>query len=468
MRPVLSGSLGLGGGVFLLCLFGIFTRPGLDVATLWPANAFMLGMLVRFPSLATWQSWVAAAAGFILADAATGAGLVPNLVLNGCNLGAVAAGYLVFSRLDVRDRRLRRPNSVLFLLMGVGVMALVSGLGGSIADPMLFGGTPAGGLTFWFVTEAVNATAFLPLLLTLPRIDGVAFRRWRANLGLPTLSRALPLFALAVSAVAAMAIGGPGAIAVPVPALLWCALTFGIFSTACLAFAYGAWALLSIRFGVLPLVADLEDRSVLLSARAGVTLISLSPLFVASVMAGRNELVQRLRLLAERDQMTGLLNRQTFFDRSNEDLRLLARGSDPAAVMMVDIDHFKSINDRYGHAAGDQVIVAFASVLTRSVRPMDRVARIGGEEFAVFLPRCAADQAASFAAGIQRVLTGTNVTLQDGVVIRATVSIGIHAGSGHDDLHHLLRHADKALYRAKTGGRDRYEISVAARAATAA
>jgi len=132
------GGIALGAGVFLLCLIGILSRPHLDLATFWPANAFMLGMLVRFPHIAGPVAWVGCGVGFFMADAMTGASLLKNAVLNGGNLAAIATGYRMLAPLCADDRMLKRPASIFYFLRGIVAASLVAGLTGIVADPLLF------------------------------------------------------------------------------------------------------------------------------------------------------------------------------------------------------------------------------------------------------------------------------------------------------------------------------------------
>jgi diguanylate cyclase (GGDEF)-like protein len=446
-------------GVFLLCLFGIVTRPQLDLATFWPANAFMLGMLVRFPVLARPLSWLCCAIGFGLADAIAGSKISSNIVLNGGNLAAIATGYFLFSRLDAQDKRLRRPLSVLHFFGAVLGASVTAGLVGAVANPLLFDEAPAKGFAFWFATELVNYTAFLPMLLTFPSVTRPSFAKVRRRLAQIRPLRVAPLLALVVSGVAGVVIGGPGAVAFPVPALLWCALAYDIFATSCLAFLFGAWTLLAIRAGLIPVGAAFDSRTMLISARVGVTLVALGPLVVASVMAARTEVIKRLHFLADHDAMTGLQNRRSFLETGSSVLSELARDRRSSTVMMLDIDHFKSINDTYGHAAGDRIITGFAEIMARNVRPEDKVGRVGGEEFAVLLSDCTMAEAVVIAQRINDVFRSTSFTLDNGAVVAATVSIGVHMDQGELDLERLLTYADKALYRAKEAGRNRFEIS---------
>lgn len=455
------GSVLLGLAVFFLCLIGIVSRPHFDLATFWPANAFMLGALVRFPRLAGAGAWLSGATGFLLADAVTGSSLLNNIVLNGGNLAAIAAGYAMFIALPREDRQLQRPASMFLFLRAVLVASVVAGMTGIIANPLLFGGDWAEGFLFWTATEMVNYTAFLPIFLTLPSLRRVDAGRVKSAWQAIEPRKAIPLLALFASIAGATLVGGPGAVAFPVPALLWCALSYSLFATACLSFAFGAWTLVAIRTGILQVGADVDSRSLLISVRMGVTLVALAPLVVASVMAARNELMRQLRLLAERDPMTGLPNRRAFIEAGTAALAESVGKARTAAIMMLDIDNFKSINDRFGHDAGDRVLVAFAQMLERNLRPQDRVGRMGGEEFAVVLPDCSLADAAAVARRINEIARSSPVPLESGETITATVSIGIHLELDEASLEQPLRQADQALYRAKHDGRDRFALSSA-------
>lgn len=455
-NPGWVGSLLVGIGVFLLCIFGIATRPHLDLATFWPANAFLLGVLLRFPVLANWRSWAFAAAGFVAADAATGTAILANLCLNGGNLAAIAAGHFFLSR---RDTSLSHPASVLNTLLGICIASAVAGLGGMFMNPLLFGGNWRVGFSFWFVTELMNYSAFLPVILTLPDMKAPRARKAAGSRANPDRSEVLPLVVLGASCAGAVLIGGPGAVAFPIPALLWCALSYNLFLTSCLTLAYGIWALASIRTGIIWISPDQATRAFLVSLRLEVTLISLAPILVASVMAARLKLVDQLRTLANLDALTGLRNRRSFLEEGKSVLAAAGPETGRATVMMLDIDHFKLINDNHGHGAGDLVLTAFASTLKSCLRPQDSLGRMGGEEFAIMLPDCSIDVAATIAARINNAVRQSPINLPSGELVHITVSIGIHIDGGTGDLGFLLSQADRALYHAKHSGRDRYVFS---------
>ncbi|KMO40462.1 diguanylate cyclase [Methylobacterium tarhaniae] len=168
----------------------------------------------------------------------------------------------------------------------------------------------------------------------------------------------------------------------------------------------------------------------------------------------REEAQAKALAAARTDYLTGLQNRHGFFE---EGARLIEHR--PAALLAFDLDHFKAINDRHGHAAGDAVLRLFADTARRAAGPDALVARLGGEEFAALLPDLDTGAARLVGESIARRFAEA-ARHGDGPGIPATVSVGLAAGRG--DLTALLSTADRALYRAKVGGRNRLEVAAAA------
>jgi diguanylate cyclase (GGDEF)-like protein/PAS domain S-box-containing protein len=158
---------------------------------------------------------------------------------------------------------------------------------------------------------------------------------------------------------------------------------------------------------------------------------------------------------ATRDALTGISNRGHFLTRSLQEFDHAQRFRDPLSVLMLDIDRFKDVNDTYGHAAGDKVIVQVAEICSGIGRRLDVVGRIGGEEFAITLPRANTEPAMDLARRLRRRIADTPVQHESGL-ISCTVSIGVASLRPQvRDLHELLRNADAALYQAKREGRNR-------------
>jgi two-component system cell cycle response regulator len=166
----------------------------------------------------------------------------------------------------------------------------------------------------------------------------------------------------------------------------------------------------------------------------------------------------RLEQLASTDDLTGLLNRRALMERLTAEVDRAARYEHELVLLMIDLDHFKQVNDTYGHLVGDHVLREVAFLLLSEVRTVDIVARYGGEEFVVVLPEQGMDGGTVFAERVRERLAGTafSAGIVDGGV-RMTISVGI-ATSPSDNIpsaDELIARADEALYRAKAAGRDR-------------
>ena len=171
--------------------------------------------------------------------------------------------------------------------------------------------------------------------------------------------------------------------------------------------------------------------------------------------------------MAVTDQLTGLFNRR-FLMTQIEPLVLRAScGGEPLAVMIADIDHFKKINDTYGHDVGDDVLREFAARMASNVRPSDFACRMGGEEFAVVMPNTSGDVGCLAGERLRRQIAGAPFIVAHGAErLDVTVSIGVAASAGADETaESLLKRADEALYQAKRGGRNRVVGKAATRAA---
>jgi diguanylate cyclase (GGDEF)-like protein len=175
-------------------------------------------------------------------------------------------------------------------------------------------------------------------------------------------------------------------------------------------------------------------------------------------------MVDALCDLSSRDALTGLANRRQFDMALDRECDRVARSGEPALVLLLDIDHFKRVNDTHGHGAGDLVLKAVADSLLHCVRPMDTVARIGGEEFAVALPNCPPAFGPMVAERMRSRIERTPIAIGPGASISVTVSLGGAFAPQwvRSNLTLWLERADKQLYRAKSNGRNRAEFEAAA------
>lgn len=183
----------------------------------------------------------------------------------------------------------------------------------------------------------------------------------------------------------------------------------------------------------------------------------------------REERERELRRLAETDPLTALLNRRSFTEKANAAMaESTAAGSD-VALIIVDLDHFKQINDSYGHPAGDAVIRAFADLLLGQFRnARNLVGRFGGEEFGILLQDCDLASAAACARQIQEALLTRSLPVSETLALQVTASFGVAMLDADESLTSLVGRADQALYRAKSEGRNRLGLAAPPKAVAAA
>jgi diguanylate cyclase (GGDEF)-like protein len=173
----------------------------------------------------------------------------------------------------------------------------------------------------------------------------------------------------------------------------------------------------------------------------------------------RRHLQEELERLANTDALTGLPNRRFFMTQLASELARRQRYGHPLSLLMLDLDHFKQINDQWGHVVGDEALRVFADAVQCCLRTQDIAGRIGGEEFAILLPETGETVARPVAERIRGRMEQTKIaSANDHCVV--TVSIGVTQAKDEDDLESLLRRVDSALYAAKQGGRNRIVSSV--------
>lgn len=169
------------------------------------------------------------------------------------------------------------------------------------------------------------------------------------------------------------------------------------------------------------------------------------------------EVIDGLCAISSSDPLTGLVNRRPCELALAREIGRVSRTGEPALMLMIDIDHFKQINDTHGHAAGDLVLVATAQALQACIRPMDTLARFGGDEFALILPNCSPASGHAIAERARQKVRQCRVALSPGRLIGVTISVGgAFAGQrGDGTAQSWIERADRQLYRAKSEGRNR-------------
>jgi len=209
---------------------------------------------------------------------------------------------------------------------------------------------------------------------------------------------------------------------------------------------------------VLAVPADLVWQSMQEEPKIALNLLRVLSVRVHDANAGLSEAIlhqQRLARDAETDALTGLHNRRWMDGTYPRCLRRHQSPARPASLLMIDIDHFKRVNDEHGHAVGDLVLCHAARCIEIALRPGDLCARYGGEEFCILLPDVDADMAARVAQRICAAVSAAPFKLDTGATLALSVSIGVAGWDQQSPLRTLLDAADGALYQAKRQGRNR-------------
>jgi two-component system, cell cycle response regulator len=224
---------------------------------------------------------------------------------------------------------------------------------------------------------------------------------------------------------------------------------------------------------ILLVTGKADPDSVVMGMDAGADDYIRKPFYPAELRArlrsGKRivDLEEKLRRQATHDALTGILNRGAIMERVAVEMERAYRDSEHLCIAMVDLDHFKLVNDTYGHSAGDTVLCEMASRMSSVLRPYDSIGRYGGEEFIVVFPNCEVASALAIAERIRCSISGATVSTQIEKIL-VTASIGIAEVRYSADTKAAIREADNALFRAKQKGRDRVEFSAPEQVSTTA
>ncbi|KRB01203.1 hypothetical protein ASD83_06690 [Devosia sp. Root685] len=453
-RPLIAAAL-TAAIVFALALLGIHSRTAFDLASLWPANAALLGILAIYPKTNSALTWVLSALAYMAADLLSGGDLLRSAALNATNLVGVATGLALIRLWASRFFPMTRPSSVVRLSVVVLAASLACGIaGGFVAGPLL-GLDRLEGFFLWTASEAVNYAIFLPLVM------GGRLIKARKSALADEKDGSLAEKATAIAALAASCglmpfVGGAGALVLYLPAFIWCSTLFSPRIALVLSGLAAMWVLFAVPVGLIPLYVDnvpLDSPWDLASFRMGIASLALGSLAMVMLNAFWQEAHDEIEHRANHDFLTGLLNRRQFNATAEASL-VRQRDGTPNVALAVDVDHFKSINDTHGHPLGDHVLQVVAGLLTAGLRKGDILGRLGGEEFAIILPGAGIEEGTRVAERIREAIAAE--TLRHGeVAIATSVSIGLVEFQAPANLPRMLSLADEALYEAKNAGRNR-------------
>jgi diguanylate cyclase (GGDEF)-like protein len=206
-----------------------------------------------------------------------------------------------------------------------------------------------------------------------------------------------------------------------------------------------------------------RDAVVTLALALALTAFAIAAAFgLQRAWRRQHETERRLSMQVDTDELTGAASRRHFFALAQAELDRQRRYGGPLSLLMLDIDHFKEVNDTHGHRAGDRVLCRLVGVCAEIVRRVDFVGRVGGEEFAILLPETGTEQAIAVAERLRAAVSQARVVREEGPPICVTASLGVAtAKEAGENLDTLYSRADTALYAAKHGGRDRVCVAPA-------
>jgi diguanylate cyclase (GGDEF)-like protein len=437
--------------IFLAALAGSLSRPTGFLAAFWPANAVLAGLLLRNAMLGRVTVLLAAAAGYMAAAALVGDGLRAAALMTLANIVSAATVAALLATNNDGGCALSRPQDVLSLLIVGAVGSAIGAILGGAALMQMLPSNYFDGWSAWFAAELVNYLALMPVVLSWPT-GRIQFEVARSQFA--------PAAALAAAMVLSLVVPHPIAIAFPVPALIWCALSLPMVATAIMVMIYSGLAMLGIKLGLFGFGFDSGlSGSSIMAIHLGIALIALGPVVVASANVERRRQMEQLTRLARYDALTGALTRRAFEEEGQALLQAVAAEHATVAVLLVDVDHFKQVNDSHGHMAGDRVLIAIAAAIRASIRQGDIFGRIGGEEFALVLPRITRHEAAGVADRMRQAVDNLVIVLDSNQIQHVTLSVGVaFAPSGAPEIFETVSLADRAMYDAKRAGRNRIEI----------
>jgi diguanylate cyclase (GGDEF)-like protein len=425
-----------------------------SASPVWPPTGIALGVLLVLGH----RAWPAIWVGAFLANLTTAGTLATSVgIATGNTAEALAGAYLVDRFANGRRAMERSWNIFKFAVFAAASTTISATLGvaslaaGGFVEP----GTQGVVWLTWWLGDLVGDVMVAPLVL-LWSAD------WRLRWSVVQTAEAA-LILLAVATTGFLMFGGlmpPYPLTfLCLPLLLWPAFRLGPREAATSAVVLGAIAVTGTLRGFGSFARESPNESLLLlQSFMGVS--SLTAIAVAAVVAERKRLEARLLHLADYDSLTEVLSRRRFKEELTLQLAKALRYDSPAALLFVDLDEFKAINDRMGHAAGDRVLASVARLLRARLRDSDVLGRLGGDEFAVLLPRADGAQAAAVADQLVKAI-GSHATVVYGRTIVTGASIGVAVIPEHGtSVEDLLAHADAAMFAAKGAGGNRWRMYI--------
>ena len=430
----------------VLCLLSnTLMLPG-KVAVFWPMNAILVGLFCRYSFFNRLHYYLICLLVLLSLDIFWGVQGPGTVLINLSNVSFVL--FLTNAILHKRDGEEKQLKiNVLrlysYCLLASLICAILGSYGFSTQVPASFWSV----YPVWFSESFSTSVLILPFLLTC---SGTMLSSKFE------LRKMLPVCLLALTLAVSGFSGGIGCLSVTLPALVWCAISYSLPTTCLLTLLAGSAEVLMVYLNWVQIGFQGHVLQIV-SARMGIASLAISPVMVAVSVQAINNLVRQLSARANFDYLTRVHSRFGLYEK----LRVGEQksSSTPLNVLLLDIDHFKKINDTHGHDCCDNVLVIFASRVKEIVGDQGIVARMGGEEFAVVIPHARDDKGYLLAEAIRADIEQMQVSW-GGDNLSLTVSIGVSHGEAEqqemvDAFDRLLSEADRYLYQSKHFGRNR-------------
>ena len=479
----------------LIAIHQTITPEG--IAILWPPNAILLAAFLIYPY--RYLPFIAVA-GFIAELVASAASfpLWSAICFALINLFSVSlAAFLIRRKSGQNFNFDRLKNGAYFLVFGPFLSASIAGmLGGGVY--VLLGRTDTSYLNLWQIWWFGDALAMLvltPLIVVLARWMQAGFPHFKLYFLLEAVLLWLAVIIIGYQSFNVESYEKAFLFFTPIWLVflgILAAIRLGVAGASSTVALITVFALEHLLRGTHPLIVDMPQNAVLLTQEylAIIAIVSIGlALLIQEIAEQRDELKRhenalkaqnqfleervnertlalkevnqalqkandRLAKSAATDELTGIANRRHFLSEVQRELQRLRLDNQTASAIMIDIDHFKLVNDNLGHDAGDKVLREIVEPINNAIRPRDLFGRMGGEEFLIFLSGADHDISNAVAERIRSAIESLNVNYREHQ-INITVSLGIAQWDGNSDLDELFYQADKALYQAKNRGRNR-------------
>lgn len=395
--------------------------------------------------------------------------LLAGLVLGTVNALENLLGYYLIKKFNISTRFNKTKDSFIFIVIIVCIMQPISAAGGvftlvyfnlipiyvSPTELIKFG--EGANLyyyiwVYWWIGNSVGQILFAPLLLAWFNKKNQIKKIHKKDVILCGLI-AVSFYFIFIST---HPLHQLLALSMSYPLLIWIGLKHGLRT---LTLANVLLSLLTLWVGKFGIASVFDPDNTIPSYYFSffVVITTTFSLLMFSLVAERNALIEKLEKISNIDPLTNIKNRRAFLHIGHKLLSLAVRYKQPISLVIFDIDHFKRINDTYGHAAGDAVLKAFTQCCVKQLRQHDILGRIGGEEFALLLPNTPIEHALSITERLLSVTSQTAIAINPQTSLSITFSAGIatHKKEDSPQLLSLMQTADKALYQAKRTGRNR-------------